>query len=41
MFVERILTLASTNRRQGLDLLGWLIQAIQPALDRVASPAVA
>jgi transposase len=41
LFVERILTLAGTTRRRGLDLLGWLTQAIQAALDGVAPPALA
>jgi transposase len=32
-FVERILTLAGTTRRLGVDLLGWLTEAIQAELD--------
>lgn len=40
-FVERILTLAGTTRRRGIDLLGWLTGAIQAELDGVAPPALA
>lgn len=41
LFVERILTLTGTTRRRGLDLLGWLTQAIQAGLDGAAPPALA
>jgi len=40
-FVERILTLAGTTRRRGIDLLGWLTEAIQAELDGVPPPALA
>jgi transposase len=39
-FVERILTLAGTTRRRGIDLLQWLTDAIQAELDGVSSPAL-
>jgi transposase len=38
VFVERILTLAGTTRRRGLDLLDWLTRAIQAGLDGNPSP---
>jgi len=37
-FVERILTLAGTMRRRGLDLLEWLTRAIQADLDGLPAP---
>lgn len=40
-FVERILTLAGTTRRRGLDLLDWLAQAIQAGLDEKPAPDLA
>jgi transposase len=40
-FVERILTLAGTTHRRGIDLLGWLTEAIQAELDGVPPPALA
>ena len=40
-FVERILTLAGTTRRRGVDLLDWLTRAIQAELDGVPPPALA
>jgi transposase len=39
-FVERILTLAGTTRRRGVDLLDWLTEAIQAELDGVPPPAL-
>jgi transposase len=39
-FVERILTLAGTTRRRGLDLLDWLTRAIQADLDGNPSPSL-
>jgi transposase len=40
-FVERILSLAGTTRRRGLDLLSWLTQAIQADLEGVPAPVLA
>ena len=40
-FVERILTLAGTTHRRGVDLLDWLTRAIQAKLDGVLPPTVA
>ena len=40
-FAERILTLAGTTRRRGIDLLGWLTEAIQAQLDGAPPPALA
>ncbi len=40
-FVERILTLAGTTRRRGLDLLDWLTHAIQADLDGNPAPVLA
>lgn len=40
-FVERILTLAGTTRRRGVDLLDWLTRAIQADLDGSPSPTLA
>lgn len=40
-FVERILTLAGTTRRRGLDLLDWLTRAIQADLDGNPAPSLA
>jgi transposase len=40
-FVERILTLAGTTRRRGIDLLPWLTEAIQAELSGVPPPALA
>jgi transposase len=39
-FVERILTLAGTTRRRGMDLLGWLTRAIQADLDGEPAPSL-
>ena len=39
-FVERILTLAGTTRRRGIDLLDWLTRAIQADLEGLAAPAL-
>jgi transposase len=39
-FVERILTLAGTTRRRGVDLLDGLTEAIQAELDGVPPPAL-
>ena len=39
-FVERILTLAGTTRRRGLDLLDWLTRAIQAHLDGNPAPSL-
>ena len=39
-FVERILTLAGTTRRRGLDLLNWLTRAIQADLDGNPAPSL-
>jgi len=39
-FVERILTLAGTTRRRGLDLLDWLTRAIQADLDGMPAPSI-
>lgn len=40
-FVERILTLAGTTHRRGIDLLDWLAQAIQAGLDEKPAPDLA
>ena len=40
-FVERILTLAGTTHRRGLDLLNWLTRAIQADLDGNPAPSLA
>jgi transposase len=40
-FVERILTLAGTSHKRGLDLLDWLTRAIQAVLDGKPSPILA
>lgn len=40
-FVERILTLAGTTRRRGVDLLDWLTRAIQANLDEKPAPSLA
>ncbi len=40
-FVERILSLAGSARRRGLDLLIWLTRAIQADLDGLPSPILA
>jgi transposase len=40
-FVERILTLAGTTRRRGIDLLPWLTEAIQAELSGAPPPALA
>jgi len=39
-FVERILTMAGTTRRRGVDLLDWLTRAIQAELNGVPPPAL-
>lgn len=39
-FVERILTLAGTTRRRGLDLLDWLTRAIQADLEENPAPSL-
>lgn len=39
-FVERILSLAGTARRRGLDLLAWLTRALQADLDGLPAPAL-
>ena len=39
-FVERILTLAGTTHRRGIDLLDWLTRAIQADLEGLAAPAL-
>ncbi len=39
-FVERILTLAGTTQRHGLDLLNWLTRAIQADLDGNPAPSL-
>lgn len=39
-FVERILTLAGTTRRRGIDLLDWLTRAIQADLDGKPAPSL-
>jgi len=39
-FVERILTLAGTTRRRGLNLLEWLTRAIQSSLAGIPAPAL-
>jgi transposase len=38
-FVERMLTLAGTARRRGIDLLAWLTRALQAKLDERSAPA--
>ena len=40
MFVERILTLAGTTRRRGIDLLEWLCGAIQAELEGAQAPSL-
>lgn len=40
-FAERILTLAGTTRRRGIDLLDWLTRAIQADLNGDPPPALA
>ena len=41
LFVERILTIAGTAPKRGLDLLPWLTQAIQAHLNGDPTPAMA
>ena len=41
LFVERILTIAGTAPKRGLDLLPWLAQAIQAHLNGDPTPAMA
>jgi transposase len=38
-FVERMLTLAGTARRRGIDLLAWLTRALQAKLEERSAPA--
>ena len=38
-FVERMLTLAGTARRRGIDLLQWLTRALQAKLEGQPAPA--
>ncbi len=40
-FAERILTIAGTTRRRGIDLLDWLTRAIQADLNGDPPPALA
>ncbi len=37
-FVERMLTLAGTARKRGVDLLEWLTQAMKASLVGIAAP---
>lgn len=38
-FVERMLLLAGTARKQGINLLEWLTQALKPASEENQPPA--
>ena len=38
-FVERMLTLAGTARKRGIDLLEWLAQAMAASLTGAPAPA--
>jgi hypothetical protein len=39
-FVERMLTVAGTARKRGVDLLDWLTRAIQAELNGIPPPAL-
>jgi transposase len=38
-FVERMLTVAGTARKRGIDLLDWLTRALQAKIEKVPAPA--
>jgi transposase len=38
-FVERMLTVAGTARKRGIDLLDWLTRALQARIERLPAPA--
>jgi len=37
--VERMLTVAGTARKRGIDLLDWLTRALQAKIDRLPAPS--
>jgi len=38
-FVERMLTVAGTARKRGIDLLDWLTRALQAKIDQLPAPS--